>query len=125
VDHPAQETAPSGQLALWGAEADSLRINIRESRRSRRLCVRVDRDAVVEVVVPRGTPRRHVASVLAQHEAWIARRVATAVARPVEPFPPPLVTLVSGVAPGDRVVTAGVHSLRDGQTVKIDQGELR
>jgi predicted metal-dependent hydrolase len=93
VDHPAQETALSGQLALWSAEADSLRISIRESHRSRRLCVRVDRDAVVEVVVPRGTPRRHVASFLAQHEAWIARRVATASARPVEPFPPPLVTL--------------------------------
>jgi len=70
-----------------------LRINIRESRRSRRLCVRVDRDAVVEVVVPRGTPHRHVASFLAEHEAWIARRVANAVARPVEAFPPPRVAL--------------------------------
>jgi predicted metal-dependent hydrolase len=88
VAHLSQE-----QLALWGADVDPLRISIRESRRSRRLCVRVDRDAVVEVVVPRGTPRRHVASFLAQHEAWIARRVASAAVRPVEPFPPPLIAL--------------------------------
>ncbi|WP_088348803.1 MULTISPECIES: efflux RND transporter periplasmic adaptor subunit [Rhodomicrobium] len=38
---------------------------------------------------------------------------------------PPLVTILSGVEPGDRVVTAGVHSLTDGETVKIDQGDLR
>ena len=81
------------QLALWSSEPHAPRINIRESRRSRRLCVRVDRDAVVEVVVPRGTPRRYVASFLAEHEAWIARRVAHASARPVEPFPPTLVAL--------------------------------
>lgn len=91
---PQDHLATSGQLALWSAaQPDALCINIRESRRSRRLCVRVDRDAVVEVVVPRGTPRRHVASFLAEHEAWIARRVAGLVARPAEPFPPPLVTL--------------------------------
>jgi len=86
-------TASAEQLALWGAEASPVRINIRESRRSRRLCVRVDRDAVVEVVVPSGTPRRHVALFLAEHEAWIARRVASAAARPVEPFPPATVAL--------------------------------
>jgi predicted metal-dependent hydrolase len=88
---PGSESA--GQLALWGADASPLQIHFRESRRSRRLCVRVDRDAVVEVVVPRGTPRRHVAAFLAQNEAWIARRVASASARPVEPFPPAGVSL--------------------------------
>lgn len=93
--HPSQDlrAASAEQLALWSADVSPLRINIRESRRSRRLCVRVDRDAVVEVVVPQGTPRRHVALFLAEHEAWIARRVATAAARPVEPFPPPMIAL--------------------------------
>ncbi len=95
MSRPSQDHVSSGQLALWSAEPDTPRINIRESGRSRRLCVRVDRDAVIEVVVPRGTPRRHVASFLAEHEAWIARRVASAIARPVEPFPPSLVTLAA------------------------------
>jgi len=95
VSRPSPESAgaAAGQLALWSAEPEALRIVFRESRRSHRLCVRVDRDAVVEVVVPRGTPRRHVASFLAEHEAWIARRVAGASTRPAEVFPPPLVAL--------------------------------
>jgi predicted metal-dependent hydrolase len=74
-------------------ESQPLRIQIRESQRSRRLCVRVDRDAIVEVVVPRGTSRQSVARFLAQHEDWIARRVASANALPPEPFPPPLISL--------------------------------
>jgi hypothetical protein len=78
---------------VWTDESQQLRIQIRESVRSRRLCVRVDRDAVVEVVVPRGTPKRYVARFLAEHEEWIARRVASANALPPEPFPPSHIAL--------------------------------
>ena len=31
------------------------------------------------------------------------------------------VTVTEGINPGDRVVTAGVNTLEDGQTVRIDQ----
>jgi predicted metal-dependent hydrolase len=80
---------------VWNDESQQLRIQIRESVRSRRLCVRVDRDAVVEVVVPRGTPRQYVARFLAEHEEWIARRVASvsAAAGPPEAFPPAHIAL--------------------------------
>ncbi|MET0293043.1 MAG: SprT family zinc-dependent metalloprotease [Steroidobacteraceae bacterium] len=73
---------------MWSDPSHPLRIQIRESARSRRLCVRVDRDALVEVVVPRGTPRQRVTRFLAEHEEWIARRVARANPLPPEAFPP-------------------------------------
>jgi predicted metal-dependent hydrolase len=78
---------------VWTDEPRQLRIQIRESGRSRRLCVRVDRDAVVEVVVPRGTPRQNVARFLAEHEEWIARRIAKAVPAPPEAMPPAQIAL--------------------------------
>jgi multidrug efflux pump subunit AcrA (membrane-fusion protein) len=31
--------------------------------------------------------------------------------------------VVGGLAPGDRVVTAGIHSLKQGQQVRIEQDE--
>lgn len=73
-------------------------------------------------------PRTAVLDKDGKSYVWIVDPKTSAVAaREVRTAPdtPLLVTLVSGVAPGDRVVTAGVHSLSDGQTVKIDQGELR
>ncbi len=78
---------------VWTDSSHPLRIQIRESGRSRRLCVRVDRDAIVEVVVPRGTPRQRVALFLAEHEEWIARRVARAKPVPPEAFPPAQIRL--------------------------------
>jgi predicted metal-dependent hydrolase len=63
-------------MALWGEETPDLRVRIRESARARRLCVRVHHDAQVEVVVPRGTPRVRVVRFLAEHDNWIAQRVA-------------------------------------------------
>jgi predicted metal-dependent hydrolase len=80
---------------VWTDESQQLRIQIRESVRSRRLCVRVDRDAVVEVVVPRGTPRHYVARFLAEHEDWIARRIAKTQLAPPEAFPPAHVALTA------------------------------
>jgi predicted metal-dependent hydrolase len=106
----------------WTDESQQLRIQIRESVRSRRLCVRVDRDATVEVVVPRGTPRQYVARFLAEHEEWIARRVATAAAGPPEPFPPAHIALdaigeswrvhLAGGAGRPRVVQLGTGLLQ-------------
>jgi predicted metal-dependent hydrolase len=78
---------------VWSDQSHPLRIQIRESDRSRRLCVRVDRDALVEVVVPRGTPQQRVTRFLAEHEEWIARRVARFGTLPPEPFPPAQLSL--------------------------------
>jgi len=41
------------------------------------------------------------------------------------PDGPGLVSLADGVKEGERVVTAGVHSLAEGRKVRIDQGDLR
>lgn len=83
------------QIPLWTAGPPLPRLSIRESRRSRRLCVRVDPHLGVEVVVPHGTPRARVARFLASHEDWIAHRVAAFAARPPVAFPPPAIELTA------------------------------
>jgi RND family efflux transporter MFP subunit len=61
---------------------------------------------------------------------WIAsqdtdQKSGHVTSRPVtldgEPIPGSMVTVTKGVAPGDRIVTAGVNKLKDGQAVRIDQ----
>ncbi|SMC54197.1 efflux RND transporter periplasmic adaptor subunit [Rhizobium sp. RU36D] len=57
---------------------------------------------------------------------WIVDAAAKkVVSRPVktegEPTPGSQVTIASGVNPGDRVVTAGVNTLEEGQTIRVDQ----
>ncbi len=90
----------SAQLRLW-PEAASGGSNhaweVRESRRSRRLTVRVFGDGRVEIVVPRGTTPRTVASFVERHRAWIEGKVdhARAHAVPVEPFPPAAMQLAA------------------------------
>lgn len=99
----------AGQLVLWGEELPQpLRIRFRESLRSRRLCVRVDHDAQVEVVVPRGTSRWRVARFLAEHEDWIARRIARIGVPPPAAFPPEDIRL-EAVGERWRLHVAGGH----------------
>lgn len=63
---------------------------VRESRRARRLAVRVHRTGRVEVVVPPRTSRTAVNDFLAEHRTWIeSRRQAALRQKPPEvPFPP-------------------------------------
>ncbi|MDB5528408.1 MAG: efflux transporter, family, subunit [Devosia sp.] len=58
---------------------------------------------------------------------WIVDEAGGTVAsRPVEAGAPVggLVPILSGLKPGERVVTAGVHSLAEGQRVRFDTGAL-
>lgn len=85
MDAPANT---AGQLALWSEPPADFRLRIRQSARSRRLCVRVHPDAQVEVIVPRGTSRQRVSHFIAEHESWIARRLARLPPPRPEVFPP-------------------------------------
>lgn len=78
------------QLFLW-SDTDSQPWEVRESRRARRLAVRVHRTGRVEVVVPPRTSRTAVSTFLAQHREWIeTRREAALRQKPPETaFPPP------------------------------------
>jgi predicted metal-dependent hydrolase len=82
------------QLFLW-SDTDSQPWVVRESRRARRLAVRVHRTGRVEVVVPPRTSRAAVTAFLAEHRHWIeTRREAALRQKPPEvPFPPPQVQL--------------------------------
>ena len=81
---------------------------VRESRRARRLAVRVHRSGRVEVVVPPRTSRGRVTAFVAEHRDWIeSRRQAALRQRPPEmPFPPERIAL-PGVYESWRVHLAG------------------
>ncbi|MBR0555101.1 efflux RND transporter periplasmic adaptor subunit [Ciceribacter sp. L1K23] len=62
----------------------------------------------------------------AAHSVWIVDVSAAKVAlRPVtidgDPSAGGPVTILSGVEPGDRIVTAGVNTLEEGQSIRVDQ----
>ncbi len=81
---------------------------MRESRRARRLAVRVHRTGRVEVVVPPRTSRAAVSAFVTEHRDWIeTRRLAALRQKPPEtPFPPTRIAL-SGVYESWRVHLAG------------------
>jgi membrane fusion protein, multidrug efflux system len=65
-----------------------------------------------------------------QASVWLVDMTAATVAsRNVTiddtPSPDGLVTILGGVEAGDRVVTAGVHSLEDGQSIRVDQEMIK
>ena len=68
---------------------------VRESRRARRLAVRVHRTGRVEVVVPPRTSRAAVSAFLAEHRDWIEARREAALRQklPETPFPPQRIAL--------------------------------
>ncbi len=83
----------AAQLPLWSEQDATL--SVRESRRARRMVVRVFHSGRVEVVVPVRTPPRLVERFIEQHRLWIERKRVearrTAVAP--EPFPPASIEL--------------------------------
>ncbi len=99
---------PSAQLPLW-SERDAIDgWAFRESRRARRLTVRVFHSGRVEVVVPARTSRSTVERFIERHRLWIEKKRAEAKknAIPPEPFPPPLIEL-SGPGENWRLHVAG------------------
>jgi predicted metal-dependent hydrolase len=78
------------QLALWPAEDAVDGWKVRESRRARRLIVRVHHTGRVEVIVPRRTSPRTVARFLDRHREWIERKreEARRAITPTQSIPP-------------------------------------
>jgi predicted metal-dependent hydrolase len=70
---------------------------VRESRRARRLAIRVFHSGRVEVVVPRRTPRRAVVQFLDGHREWIESKLEHARRHALvpEPFPPSRIELAA------------------------------
>ena len=95
------------QLFLW-SDTDTQPWVVRESRRARRLAVRVHRTGRVEVVVPPRTSRATVSAFVSEHRDWIeTRRQAALRQKPPEtPFPPTQIAL-PGVYETWRVHLAG------------------
>jgi predicted metal-dependent hydrolase len=82
------------QLFLW-SDTEAQPWVVRESRRARRLAVRVHRTGRVEVVVPPRTSRATVSAFVSEHRDWIeTRRLAALRQKPPDtPFPPPKIEL--------------------------------
>src|SRR5450631_2266792 len=85
------------QLPLWSDDTAAEAWAVRESRRARRLAVRVFHTGRVEIVVPRRTSRRAIAQFLDGHRAWIETKLARARRRAAapEPFPPRTIELAA------------------------------
>ena len=85
----------SAQLPLWSDRDAADGWAFRESRRARRLTVRVFHSGRVEVVVPSRTSRSAVERFLERHRLWIEKKRAEAKqnASPPEPFPPARIEL--------------------------------
>ncbi len=85
----------SAQLPLWSDRDGAEGWNLRESRRARRLTVRVFHSGRVEIVVPARTSRATVARFVERHRQWIEKKRAEARrnAVPEEPFPPETIEL--------------------------------
>jgi predicted metal-dependent hydrolase len=98
----------TSQLSLWSHEDPEQSWVVRESRRARRLAVRVFRTGRVEIVIPPRTSRAAVEHFVARHRRWIERKRAEARHHVVvrEPFPPGEIAL-EGCAQLWRVHLAG------------------
>src|SRR5215470_9089647 len=98
----------SAQLPLWSHRDAAEGWGIRESRRARRLTVRVFHSGRVEVVVPARTSQLAVERFIQRHRPWIERKRAEARrnAPPPEPFPPATVEL-AGVGENWRLHVGG------------------
>jgi hypothetical protein len=87
--------ATTPQLPLWSEKDPRESWVVRESRRARRLAVRVFQTGRVEIVVPLRTSRGAVERFVARHRRWIERKRAEALdhSPACETFPPRTVEL--------------------------------
>lgn len=83
------------QLALWPEPARDAEVNVRHSRRARRVAVRVSAAGRVELVVPRGTSERHAWAFFESRAEWVRHHVTRRRASlpPDEEFPPRVLRL--------------------------------
>ncbi len=83
-------SAQSAQLALWeDARAAGPQVNIRHSRRARRIAVRIAAGGRVELVVPRGVSERRAWAFYESRVEWVREHLARRrAAAPVQEFPP-------------------------------------
>lgn len=81
---------PTSQLPLWSEKDGAQGWVVRESRRARRLAVRVFHTGRVEVVVPSRTSPVAIERFVSRYRGWIERKCAEARSRaaPSTPFPP-------------------------------------
>ncbi|HET9389646.1 MAG TPA: SprT family zinc-dependent metalloprotease [Steroidobacteraceae bacterium] len=81
---------PTSQLPLWSEKDGAQGWVVRQSRRARRLAVRVFHTGRVEVVVPSRTSPTAVERFVTRHRGWIERKCEEARSRagPAAPFPP-------------------------------------
>jgi predicted metal-dependent hydrolase len=102
------------QLPLWAEDTAVGGWAVRESRRARRLAVRVFHTGRVEVVVPRRTSRRALAQFLHGHREWIEAKLAHARRRAatVEPFPPRTIELAASGESSRIHLAGGTGALR-------------
>ncbi len=98
----------AAQLPLWSDRDAAEGWAFRESRRARRLTVRVFHSGRVEVVVPSRTSRSAVERFLERHRPWIEKKRAEAKknAVPPEPFPPAQIEF-AGAGESWRIHVAG------------------
>jgi predicted metal-dependent hydrolase len=82
--------AAAAQLSLWDDAAAVPAVNVRHSRRARRIAVRIAVGGQVELVVPRGVPEYRAWAFLQSQSEWIRHQVARrrALLPPPQPFPP-------------------------------------
>jgi len=91
--------AAAGQLALLDQPAAPDAWQVRESRRARRLTVRVFPGGRVEIVVPLGTRSRIVEQFVSRHREWIDRKVEEfrhAIPEPPDALPESVALLAVG-----------------------------
>ncbi len=121
----------AAQLPLWSEQDAGW--SVRESRRARRMVVRVFHSGRVEVVVPVRTPPGLISTFLERHRQWIERKRAEARRTAVlaEPFPPEHIELaacaeqwpvrLAGGSGRLRVSRAGGQITVSGQSVDAEQ----
>jgi predicted metal-dependent hydrolase len=87
----------TSQLPLWSDRESTEHWVVRESRRARRLTVRVFHSGRVEIVVPPRTSHGAVERFVARHRGWIERKRSEARrdARAPEIFPPQQIDLTA------------------------------
>lgn len=83
------------QLPLWDDTSSPLAVNLRHSRRARRVAVRIGMTGQVELVVPRGVAEHHAWAFLESRADWVRQHVARRreALPPPEEFPPRLLRL--------------------------------
>lgn len=126
----------AAQLPLWSEHDPAEAWTVRESRRCRRLTVRVFHTGRVEVVVPPRTSRRALDHFIARHRPWIERKREEARRNGFahEVFPPQQIELgacgevyrvhIAGGAGRLRITTAGSLMTISGQAANASQLRL-